>query len=286
MADMRTKLDRPLVVGGLLAIVSAALLSAGLFTIFSTLSQERVDLASRGSLEEILRDARDTSENDDLVGAPDAGFGRDDLPPSEASIIAAPADSPPTASPHSPTPSPAPTRTPVPIPSPPPCPPEPVAIAIPRLEIEAPVVAMGLDAERYPEVPDGPHKVAWYTFTSAPGRSTNAVFAAHFDWVDRFGEGMEGVFYELHDLDLGDVISISLDDASVLTYEVTANVAVPYDDPDVLTLMEATTNDVITLITCGGTWQRDPESRYRGNYSHRIIVRAERAVPGGLGEGE
>ncbi len=165
-------------------------------------------------------------------------------------------------------------------PSPPPPPPAPVVLAIPRLNVEAPVVAMGLDAERYPEVPDGPHKVAWYTFTSAPGRSANAVFAAHVDWVDRFGEGMEGVFYELHDLEVGDVISIVLDDASLLTYEVTANVAVPYDDPDVLTLMEATTKDVITLITCGGIWQRDPESRYRGNYSHRIIVRAERAVPG------
>jgi hypothetical protein len=45
---------------------------------------------------------------------------------------------------------------------------------------------------------------------------------------------MEGVFYDLHDLELGDVISIALDDASVLTYEVTANVAVPYDNPDVL----------------------------------------------------
>ncbi len=29
--------------------------------------------------------------------------------------------------------------------------------------------------------------------------------------------------------------------------------------------------DAITLITCVGTWER-----YDGNYSHRIIVRAER----------
>jgi sortase (surface protein transpeptidase) len=50
--------------------------------------------------------------------------------------------------------------------------------------------------------------------------------------------------------------------------------------------MEATTNDVITLITCGGTWQRDAESRYGGDYSHRIIVRAERGVPGGSNQDE
>lgn len=137
------------------------------------------------------------------------------------------------------------------------------------------------------EVPDGPDKVAWYPFTSAPGRSSNAVFAAHVDWADRFGEGMEGVFYDLHDLELGNVISIALDDASALTYEVTANVAVPYNAPDVLTLMEAITNDVIALITCGGTWQRDAESRYGGDYSHRIIVRAEEGgMPGGSNQDE
>jgi hypothetical protein len=50
--------------------------------------------------------------------------------------------------------------------------------------------------------------------------------------------------------------------------------------------LELAPNDALALITCGGTWQRDPESRYRGNYSHRIIVRAERAVPGGSGEDE
>ena len=132
---------------------------------------------------------------------------------------------------------------------------------------------MSLDADRYPEVPDGPDKVAWYTLSAAPGQSSNAVFAAHADWI----AGEEGVFYHLSDLELEDIITVVLEDGAALRYQVTGNLAVPYDDTNVLRLMEATANDVITLITCGGTWELDPAARSGGNYSHRVIVRAERA---------
>ncbi len=45
----------------------------------------------------------------------------------------------------------------------------------------------------------------------------------------------------------------------------------------------ATIKAAITLITCGGTWERDPEARYGGNYSHRIIVRAEKVLGAEVG---
>jgi LPXTG-site transpeptidase (sortase) family protein len=135
---------------------------------------------------------------------------------------------------------------------------------------------MGLDPARYPEVPDGPDVVAWYDFSAAPGQSSNAVLAGHVDWVDESGEGIEGVFYQLNELKMDDSIVVILDDGSELAYRVTGNVAVPYDDPDVLKLMDATTKDVVTLITCGGAWEPDPEARFAGNYSHRVIVRAEK----------
>ena len=59
--------------------------------------------------------------------------------------------------------------------------------------------------------------------------------------------------------------------------------AIPYDDPAVLKAMEGTAKDVITLITCGGTWKWDRGARFGGNYSHRIIVRAERVPEAGAG---
>jgi LPXTG-site transpeptidase (sortase) family protein len=253
MLRVLRKLDRFLALGGLVAIASAVLLSAGLLAIFSAVADDHVDLPSEGSLEEMLRGGVDDRGS--------AGVSPADASADPREPVATPGPEP--------SPSLIPTSTP-----PPPPPPAPVALAIPRLEAAAPVVPLGLDADRYPEVPDGPDEVAWYTFTAAPGQSSNAVFAAHVDWI----AGMEAIFYRLSELEIDDIIKVTLDDGSELGYGVTGNVAVPYDDPAVLKAMERTIGDVITLITCGGTWESDLEARYGGNYSHRIIVRAERVA--------
>ena len=157
-----------------------------------------------------------------------------------------------------------------------PPPPAPVRFAIPRLYIDAPVVAKGLTPENYPEVPDRPDQVAWYPFTAAPGQSSNAVFSGHVDWQTRTGDPIPGVFYRLREMELGDTIDVTLEDGTKLEYRVTGNVATPYDDPNVVKVMQSTDRDVITVITCGGSWIRDPGSAYGGNYSHRVVVRAER----------
>ncbi len=150
---MRRKFDRVLALGGVVAIASVALLSAGLFTIFSALAEDHVDLPSEGTLEQILQDTAGGSADSSAVGAPDVGVSPEDIGPAEASPAAVAADPPEPAT----TPSPKPLPSPIPTatPPPPPPPPAPVALAIPRVEAAAPVVALGLDADRYPEVPDG-----------------------------------------------------------------------------------------------------------------------------------
>jgi sortase (surface protein transpeptidase) len=136
-----------------------------------------------------------------------------------------------------------------------PPPPVPVTLSIPSIQIVSPVIALGLDPDRYPEVPDTAHEVAWYPFTAHPGEDSNAVFSAHVDWITRSGDPIPG--------------------ADDLQYRVTGNVATSYDDPNIVKAMGSTSRDVITLITCGGTWQRDASARFGGNYSHRVVVRAE-----------
>jgi LPXTG-site transpeptidase (sortase) family protein len=142
---------------------------------------------------------------------------------------------------------------------------------------------MGLDSRRYPEVPTTGSDVAWYTFSAAPGRGSNAVFSGHVDWY-YWGKPGEGVFYHLRELQIGDEILLDLEDGSQVRYSVAGNVAVAYDDPNVVDVMDPTSKDVITLITCGGTWQHDYSNPNGGNYSHRVIVRAERVA--GLASGQ
>ena len=149
-------------------------------------------------------------------------------------------------------------------------------LAIPRLYIDAPIVTMGLDAERYPQVPERPDQVAWYNFTAAPGQHSNAVLAGHVDWQTSTRQPIAGVFYRLRELEIGDTVTVTLEDGQKLNYRVTGNVATAYEDPNVLKAMDFTSKEVITMITCGGTWLKTGQGPFGGNYSHRVLVRAER----------
>jgi LPXTG-site transpeptidase (sortase) family protein len=153
--------------------------------------------------------------------------------------------------------------------------PPPVRLAIPIIYVDAPVITMGLGADQYPEVPGRGDQVAWYNFSAVPGLNDNAVFSGHVDWQTANGSPIPGAFYRLRELHIGDEISVSLEDGTVKKYRVSGNVAAKWDDPNILRVMESTGEDVVTLITCGGSWIEDPSKDNGGNYSHRIIVRAE-----------
>lgn len=151
----------------------------------------------------------------------------------------------------------------------------PVRVEIQRLHIDSPVIPLGTDENRFPQVPQSADEIAWYNFSAAPGAG-NAVLSGHVDWQTRDGQPIPGAFYRLRELELGDVIVLDLEDGTTVRYRVTGNVAAEFDDPNVIKAIGPTSKDVVTLITCGGTWFNDPSRAYGGSYSHRILVRAER----------
>ncbi len=154
--------------------------------------------------------------------------------------------------------------------------PLPLRVDIPGIYIDAPVITLGLGAGAIPDVPQRPDQIAWYNFSATPGQNNNAVFSGHVDWQTPRGDPIPGVFYRLRELRIGDTITVTLETEEVLEYQVTGNVATSYDDPNVVRSMDPTIRDVITLITCGGSWEYDPSKDNGGNYSHRVVVRAER----------
>jgi len=195
-----------------------------------------------------------TALTDDPVNLPNEGslesILEDSIDPDEASALAVEDAGPPPAT--------------------------PVRLSIPRLYVDAPVITLGVDEDRIPRVPETGAEVAWYDFSALPGNDNNAVLSGHVDWQTRGGQPIPGVFYRLREAEIGDVIRIDLEDGSALQYRVTGNVAAEFDDPDVLTAMGPASKDVLTLVTCGGTWFNDRSAAFGGNYSHRIVVRAER----------
>ena len=167
------------------------------------------------------------------------------------------------------------TPTVTPIPTPPPSSAAVVRMIVEKAGIDAPVITLGLDENAVPKVPDNPDDIVWYDFSTRPGWGSNAVFSGHVDWTVH-GVPVTGVFYDLRKVEVGDVIKVRLEDGTEYEYKVTGNVAIPYDDPEALKVMGATPTEMITIITCGGTWVPRYGDPLGGNYTHRQIVRAER----------
>ncbi len=142
-------------------------------------------------------------------------------------------------------------------------------LEIDSLGVNALVVELGLDPRDVPQVPNDGAKVAWYEFTARPGTGGNAVLSGHVRWA-----GDPGVFADLDELDEGDVIRLKWKDGQESVYEVSANRLINADDPELLQSMASTEVDIITLITCAGTWVTDRDDPLGGDFTDRVVVQA------------
>jgi LPXTG-site transpeptidase (sortase) family protein len=143
-------------------------------------------------------------------------------------------------------------------------------IVIPRIGVDAPITVKGMGADGVMEAPDGPEDVAWYGFSARPGSGGNAVFSAHLDYHN-YGPA---VFAGLNELENGDLVEVYLVDGVVYHYEVVLSLSYPAETAPSEDIVGPTSREVITLITCAGSF--DQTSR---QYSHRLVVRAERMRP-------
>ncbi|TMB94410.1 MAG: class F sortase [Chloroflexi bacterium] len=147
-------------------------------------------------------------------------------------------------------------------------------MVIDKLGVNAPVEAFGLDAQAIPQVPTGANAkdiVAWYNFSAEPGTGSNAVFAGHVTW---FGEA---VFFNLTKLAAGDTIRLEGANGKQLVYNVSNVFSVDPDDPNSLQVMAGTPKDMLTIITCDGSFQRTGDPVFGGEYNSRLVVQAQKA---------
>ena len=166
------------------------------------------------------------------------------------------------------TPPPTPTA-----PAPPPSEAPIASLSIPRFSVDAAIVVLGVDDDGVMETPDGPLNVAWYDFSARPGFGSNAVFSGHVDYYN-YGAA---VFWNLKDLEQDDIIELRLEDGTVYQYEVFSRNQYRASDAPIQEIVGRTDAEVITLITCGGTF--DPSI---GQYDDRVVVRAQRVYNDGF----
>jgi len=244
------------VVAAMMLCGAVALLVCGVLGILKAQRDSDGNLPT-GDLKAITAPARD---DEGIAAATTTPAGQDEAVPPVRTTPAGHEKTIPTA-----------TTTPLPEVAP------PTRMIIEKMGVDAPIITLGVDANRWPEVPNDPYVVTWYDFSAKPGQGSNAVFSGHVDWTVN-GQPVTGVFWGLRELEEDDMVKLILEDGSELRYRVTDNVAVAYDDPQGLETMYPTPNDVITLMSCGGTWVPDPSSPLGGNYTHRVVVRAERVT--------
>ena len=142
-----------------------------------------------------------------------------------------------------------------------------VRLEVPRIGVDAPVTALGLDPSGAMPSPAGPAEVAWYDFSGKPGRAGNIVMAGHVDYVN-YGPA---VFWRLSELEAGDEIRLSLDDGETLVYRVQEIGYYEAAAAPVAEIVGPTATESVTLITCGGNFDRGTSE-----YDQRLVVRAVR----------
>jgi sortase (surface protein transpeptidase) len=165
----------------------------------------------------------------------------------------------------------------------------PLELRIPSLQINAPVVGVGITAENVMDAPQGLaadpvwQKAFWYRGSGIPGNLGTALLAGHVDDI----LGRPAVFARLRDLRSGDLIVVH-DTRSGLDVRFTVAKTETYTvqqaaDPSVLTQIygsgpvsgrgpQPAPDGLahLTLITCTGGF-------VNGSFNHRLVVYATRS---------
>ncbi|MEU2061747.1 class F sortase [Streptomyces sp. NPDC013455] len=144
----------------------------------------------------------------------------------------------------------------------------PQRVDIPRLGVQAPVVARGLDARGAVDPPpyDQPGVVGWYGAGPAPGAAGAALLVGHVDTETR-----PAVFYRLSSMGPGERVRVVRADGRVAEFTVDDVRVLPRDGFDARQAygVREPGRAELRLITCGGSFDRADRS-----YTANVVVSA------------
>ena len=140
----------------------------------------------------------------------------------------------------------------------------PVSIDVPRIGAQSSLVPLGVNPDHTIQVPpvSQPLQAGWYTEGPTPGEVGPAVILGHID-----GHHQKGIFWRLHELRVGDKVSVRRQDGGTLSFTVykvdqVAKSAFPTD-----AVYGDTTRPELRLITCGGAFDARTH-----NYLDNVLV--------------
>ncbi len=141
-------------------------------------------------------------------------------------------------------------------------------LIVPSAGIRSAVVRVAKTPSGAMGSPDNPHVIGWLDSSAAPGESGNTLLAGHRDFEDIAGNVGTGVCWELINTDVGDQMLVRDNEHGIYyVYSVIEAETIDPYDPDAARFLKDTSEPVVTLITCEGSFNAETHQ-----YSHRRVV--------------
>jgi hypothetical protein len=142
----------------------------------------------------------------------------------------------------------------------------PARLAIPRLHVGTHVSATGLASDgRSLDLPQSAIPVVWWAYGARPGAAQGTLLiAGHISWA-----GRAGTLGRIGTLHVGDPVSVTRIDGTVVHYRVTGRREVAKMSLGQLGVFSTTGPPRLILITCGGRYDAS-----RHSYADNVVVQA------------
>jgi hypothetical protein len=143
----------------------------------------------------------------------------------------------------------------------------PVGLRIPTIGVRSAVERLRLDRSGQLQPPVSPERAGWWVDGVVPGELGAAVVIGHLD--SRTGPAL---FWRLHELRAGDVVTVARSDGTRATFTVDRVRLLPTDDFPTALVYGPTPDRQLRLITCGGGYDAAA-----GHYRDNVVVFAREA---------
>ncbi|MFF8032061.1 MULTISPECIES: class F sortase [unclassified Streptomyces] len=136
----------------------------------------------------------------------------------------------------------------------------PDRVRIPAIQVDAPVMPVGLDAEGWVDAPppEDPNLAGWFTGAVSPGEKGTAVVVGHVD-----NARGPAVFYGLGALQKGHRVEIAREDARTAVFEIYGVEVFAKNDFPGDRVYASKGSAELRVITCGGGFSQ--QNGYDGN---------------------
>jgi LPXTG-site transpeptidase (sortase) family protein len=144
----------------------------------------------------------------------------------------------------------------------------PQRLIIPKLDIDAKILDMGINAAGNMDAPHNFVDVGWFKLGTVPGEIGSSVIDGHED----NGLSLDGVFKHLEDLRPGDDVYVVQADGKKLHFKVEVSEIYPYNNAPLQKIFARADKARLNLITCAGSWLKEAKTNDKRLVVYTVLV--------------